>query len=77
MLKAEQGLMWQAHAHKGSAGYPDAVREKAHFLSDRFLGGSSIRSGLEPVGGGAHCESRCLGLLDENEQLDFDEIHDR
>ena len=33
--------MWQAHPRtKGSAGYPDAVRDKAHFLSDRFLGGS-------------------------------------
>ena len=30
MLRAEQGLMWQAHPRtKGSAGYPDAVREVA------------------------------------------------
>ena len=65
MLRREQGLMWQAHPRaKGSAGYPDAVREKAHFLSDRFLGGSYQSL---PVDQSEQrlCESRCLGLLDE------------
>jgi hypothetical protein len=65
MLKAEQGLMWQAHPRaKGSAGYPDAVREKPHFLSDRFLGGSyqslPVDQSEQRI-----CEARCLGLLDE------------
>ena len=40
MLRRENGLMWQAHPRtKGSTGYPDAVREWPHFLSDKFLGG--------------------------------------
>ena len=33
--------MWQTHPRtKGSTGYPDAVRDKDFFQSDRFLGGS-------------------------------------
>ncbi len=65
MLRAEQGLIWQAHPRaKGSAGYPQAVREKPHFLSDRFLGGSyqslPVDQSEQRI-----CESRCLGLLDE------------
>ena len=41
MLRRENGLMWQAHPRtKGSTGYPDAVRERPHFISDRFLGAS-------------------------------------
>ena len=65
MLRREQGLMWQAHPRtKGSAGYPDAVRDKAHFLSDRFLGGSyqslPVDQSQKRI-----CEVRCLGLLDE------------
>jgi hypothetical protein len=65
MLRSEQGLIWQAHPRtKGSAGYPDAVREKPHFLSDRFLGGSyqslPVDQSEQRI-----CESRCLGLLDE------------
>ncbi len=65
MLRAEQGLMWQAHPRaKGSAGYPDAVRQKPHFLSDRFLGGSyqslPVDQSEQRI-----CEARCLGLLDD------------
>ncbi len=65
MLRREGGLMWQAHPRtKGSAGYPDAVRDKAHFLSDRFLGGSyqslPVDQSQKRI-----CEVRCLGLLDE------------
>jgi len=65
MLRTEQALMWQAHPRaKGSAGYPDAVREKPHFLSDRFLGGSYQSL---PVDQSEQrlCESRCFGLLDD------------
>jgi hypothetical protein len=65
MLRKEQGLMWQAHPRtKGSAGYPDAVRDQAHFLSDRFLGGAyqslPVDQSQQRI-----CEVRCLGLLDE------------
>lgn len=65
MLRQEQGLMWQAHPRtKGSAGYPDAVRDQAHFLSDRFLGGS-YQSLPVDQSQKRLCEVRCLGLLDE------------
>ena len=57
--------MWQAHPRtKGSAGYPDAVREQPHFLSDRFLGGS-YQSLPVDQSEKRLCEKRCLGLMDE------------
>jgi hypothetical protein len=65
MLKREGGLMWQAHPRtKGSSGYPEAVREKPHFLSDRFLGGSfqSLPADLSEK---RLCEERCFGTLDD------------
>ncbi len=65
MLRREGGLMWQAHPRtKGSAGYPDAVRDKAHFLSDRFLGGS-FQSLPVDQSQQRLCEVRCLDLMDE------------
>jgi hypothetical protein len=65
MLRRENGLMWQAHPRtKGSAGYPDAVRDKAHFLSDRFLGGS-YQSLPVDQSEKRICEGRCLALLDD------------
>ncbi len=65
MIQREGGLMWQAHPRtKGSAGYPDAVKDSAHFRSDRFLGGSyqslPVDQSQKRI-----CEVRCLGLLDE------------
>jgi hypothetical protein len=65
LLRRENGLMWQAHPRtKGSTGYPDAVRDSAHFLSDRFLGGS-YQSLPVDQSEKRICEARCLGLLDE------------
>ena len=65
MLRRENGLMWQAHPRtKGSAGYPDAVRDSAHFLSDRFLGGS-YQSLPVDQSEKRLCEARCLGVLDD------------
>ncbi len=65
MLRDEQGLMWQAHPRtKGSSGYPDAVRDKAHFLSDRFLGGS-YQSLPVDQSEKRICEQRCFGVLDD------------
>ena len=65
MLRREGGLMWQAHPRtKGSTGYPDAVRDSAHFWSDRFLGGS-YQSLPVDQSQKRLCEERCLGLLDE------------
>ena len=65
LLKREDGYMWQTHPRtKGSAGYPDAVRNKDHFLSDRFLGGS-YQSLPVDQSQKRLCEERCLGLLND------------
>jgi hypothetical protein len=65
MVKREGGLFWQAHPRtKGSAGYPDAVRDSAHFLSDRFLGGS-YQSLPVDQSEKRLCEGRCLALFDD------------
>jgi hypothetical protein len=65
LLKKEQGLVWQTHPRtKGSAGYPDATRERDFFQSDRFLGGS-FQSLPVDLSQQRLCEQRCLGLLDD------------
>ncbi len=65
LLEREQGLVWQTHPRtKGSAGYPDAVRDKDFFKSDRFLGGS-YQSLPVDLSEKRLCEKRCLGLLDD------------
>jgi hypothetical protein len=65
LLNREHGLVWQTHPRtKGSAGYPDAVREKDFFRSDRFLGGS-FQSLPVDLSQKRLCEARCLGLLDD------------
>jgi hypothetical protein len=65
MLKAENGLVWQAHPRtKGSSGYPDALRETDHFKSDRFLGGA-YQSLPVDLSESRLCEVRCLGTLDD------------
>jgi hypothetical protein len=65
LLKKEGGLVWQTHPRtKGSTGYPDAVREKDFFRSDRFLGGS-FQSLPVDLSQKRLCEARCLGLLDD------------
>ena len=39
MIEAEDMLVYMPHPRtKGSTGYPDAVRETAHFLNDRYRG---------------------------------------
>jgi len=65
MLKAENGLVWQAHPRtKGSSGYPDATRETEYFRSDRFLGGA-FQSLPVDLSEARLCEVRCLGTLDD------------
>jgi hypothetical protein len=65
MLKDEQGLMWQAHPRtKGSSGYPDAVFDRDHFKSDRFLG-ASYQSLPVDLSEKRICEVRCFGTLDD------------
>lgn len=39
LVRRENGLMYQTHARtKGSTGYPDAIRDTAHFRDQRYLG---------------------------------------
>ena len=65
LLNREHGLVWQTHPRtKGSAGYPDAIREKDFFQSDRFLG-ASFQSLPVDLSQKRLCEVRCLGLLDD------------
>ncbi|MFN7923882.1 MAG: hypothetical protein U0Q16_27515 [Bryobacteraceae bacterium] len=65
MLKRENGLVWQAHPRtKGSSGYPDAIRDTMHFLSDRYLG-ASFQSLPVDLSEQRLCEVRCLGTLDD------------
>ncbi|MDZ4800861.1 MAG: hypothetical protein SGI92_22100 [Bryobacteraceae bacterium] len=65
MLKDEGGLVWQTHPRtKGSTGFPDAVRDKDFFQSDRFLGGS-FQSLPVDLSQKRLCEERCFGLLDD------------
>ena len=65
MLRQEDGLVWQAHPRtKGSSGYPDAIKETAHFKSARFVGGAfqSLPADLSEA---RLCEERCLGTMDD------------
>ena len=65
MLEREGGLVWQAHPRtKGSTGYPDTIRETAHFRSDRFLGGS-FQSLPVDLSEDRLCQKRCFGVLDD------------
>jgi hypothetical protein len=65
LLNKEKGLVWQTHPRtKGSTGYPDAVRERDFFRSDRFLGGS-FQSLPVDQSEKRLCEKRCFGLLDD------------
>lgn len=65
MLNNERGLVWQTHPRtKGSTGYPDAVKDKDFFKSDRFLGGS-YQSLPVDLSQQRICEERCFGLLDD------------
>ena len=65
LLNDEDGYMWQTHPRaKGSAGYPDAVRNSDHFNSERFVGGS-YQSLPVDQSEKRLCEGRCMALLDD------------
>jgi len=70
MLNDEHALMWQTHPRtKSSDGYPDAVKDKPHFLSDRFAG-ASFQSLPVDQSQKRICEVRCLDLLDDMNNWD-------
>jgi hypothetical protein len=65
MLELEGGLIWQSHPRtKGSTFYPETVKDKPHFLSDRYVGGSfqALPADLSQA---RICEERCFGTLDD------------
>ncbi len=65
LLQKESGLAWQTHPRtKGSTGYPDAIRDRDFFKSDRYLGGS-FQSLPVDLSQQRICEDRCFGLLDD------------
>ena len=65
LLNDERALMWQTHPRtKSSDGYPDAVKDRPHFLSDRFAG-ASFQSLPVDQSQKRLCEVRCLDLLDD------------
>ena len=65
LLNQENGLVWQTHPRtKGSTGYPDVVKDKDFFQSDRFLG-ASFQSLPVDQSEKRLCEARCMGLLDD------------
>jgi hypothetical protein len=66
LVNREHGLLYQTHPRtKNSAGYPDAVRNKDYFLTDRNLGASweSLPVDLSEK---RLCEIRCFGTLDDS-----------
>ena len=77
LLNQEKGLVWQTHPRtKGSTGYPDAVRDKEFFQSDRYLG-ASFQSLPVDQSQKRLCEARCLGLLDDMNNWAGRQVHAR
>ena len=65
VLNRENGFVWQSHPRtKDSAGYPEAVREAAHFRSERFIG-AAFESLPVDLSESRLCETRCFGTLDD------------
>ena len=66
MAKRENMLVFMPHPRsKGSTGYPDAVKDKAHFQHDNYRG-IGFRWGMGVDGSETRlCDYRCLTLLDD------------
>ena len=66
MAKLENMLVFMPHPRsKGSTGYPDAVKDKAHFIHENYRG-IGFRWGMGVDGSETRlCEYRCLALLDD------------
>jgi hypothetical protein len=66
MAKRENILIYMPHPRsKGSTGYPDAIRNTAHFQHDNYRG-IGVRWGMGLDGSEQRlCEYRCQTLLDE------------
>ena len=66
MAKRENMLVFMPHPRsKGSTGYPDAVKDEAHFTHENYRG-IGFRWGMGLDGSETRlCEYRCLALLDD------------
>jgi hypothetical protein len=66
MAKRENMLVFMPHPRsKGSTGYPDAVKDDAHFTHENYRG-IGFRWGMGLDGSETRlCEYRCLALLDD------------
>ena len=66
MAKAENILAFMPHPRsKGSTGFPDAIKDKSHFLHDNYRG-IGFRWGMGHDGSEIRmCEYRCFALLDD------------
>ena len=77
LLKQESGLVWQTHPRtKGSAGYPDAVREK-RLLPQRPFPGRVVPVAAGRSIGEAPVRSALPRPAGRHEQLGRSEVHDR
>jgi hypothetical protein len=66
MAKLENMLVFMPHPRsKGSTGYPDAVKDSAHFIHENYRG-IGYRWGMGVDGSERRlCDYRCLALLDD------------
>jgi hypothetical protein len=66
MARRENILLFMPHSRsKGSTGYPDAVKDKAHFKDEHYRG-IGYRWGMGVDGSELRlCEYRCLDILDD------------
>jgi hypothetical protein len=66
MAKRENMLVFMPHPRsKGSTGYPDAIKDAAHFTHENYRG-IGFRWGMGVDGSETRlCEYRCLALLDD------------
>ena len=66
MAKRENMLIFMPHPRsKGSTGYPDAIKDNAHFIHENYRG-IGFRWGMGVDGSETRlCEYRCLALLDD------------
>jgi len=66
MAKRENMLIFMPHPRsKGSTGYPDAIKDAAHFIHENYRG-IGFRWGMGLDGSETRlCEYRCLTLLDD------------
>ena len=67
MVRKEGGLMYQTHARtKGSTGYPDKIRDTAHFQDEHWFGAGWKAMPSDPSS--PHLGDRILTLLDDMAQ---------